>query len=215
MAPTDAPESSGGAGARPDPGPWLVLGLGNPGREYAANRHNAGAMVVDLLAERAGVKLKSHRARAEIAETRIEGVRAIVGRPRTYMNESGGPAAGLLSFFRIEPDHLVVLHDEIDLPFGRIQVRFDGGDAGHNGLRSLRRSLGTGDFYRVRLGVGRPPGRQEAAGHVLRDFSSRERDELSLLLERGADAVGTLLRDGLAAAQNAYHGDLDAGLGSS
>jgi PTH1 family peptidyl-tRNA hydrolase len=129
------------------------------------------------------------------------------------MNESGGPAAGLLSYFRLSAESLVVVHDEIDIPFGRIQVRFDGGDAGHNGLRSLRRSLGTGDFFRVRLGVGRPAGRQEAADHVLRDFSSRERAELPLLLERGADAVLTLLRDGLAAAQNAYHGDLDAELG--
>jgi peptidyl-tRNA hydrolase, PTH1 family len=193
--------------------PWLVLGLGNPGREYAGTRHNAGAMVIDLLADRTGAKLKSHRARAEIAETRIDGVRAIIARPRSYMNESGGPAAGLMSFFRIGPDRLVVVHDEIDLPFGRIQVRFDGGDAGHNGLRSLRRSLGTGDFFRVRLGVGRPAGRQEAADHVLREFSSRERAELPLLLERGADAVATLVRDGLAAAQNAYHGDLDVGLG--
>ena len=194
-------------------GPWLVLGLGNPGREYAESRHNAGAMVIDLLAQRAGVKLKSHRARADIAETRIEGVRAIVARPRSYMNESGGPAAGLMGFFRIGAEHLVAVHDEIDLAFGRIQVRFNGGDAGHNGVRSLRQSLGTGDFFRVRLGVGRPQGRQEAADHVLRDFSSRERADLPLLLERGADAVATLLRDGLAAAQNTYHGDLDAGLG--
>jgi PTH1 family peptidyl-tRNA hydrolase len=189
------------------PSPWLVLGLGNPGPEYAGNRHNAGAMVIDLLAQRAGVKLKSHRARADIAETRIEGVRAILARPRSYMNESGGPAAGLLSFFRIRAEHTVVVHDEIDLPFGRIQLRFDGGDAGHNGLRSLRRSLGTGDFFRVRLGVGRPTGRLDAADHVLRDFSSRERTELPLLLERGADAVATLLRDGLDAAQNIHHTD--------
>jgi PTH1 family peptidyl-tRNA hydrolase len=188
---------------------WLVLGLGNPGAEYANNRHNAGAMVVDVLAHRAGVKLKSHRARAEIAETRVDGVRAVLAKPRTYMNESGGPAAGLLSFFRIAPANTVVIHDEIDLPLGRMQVRFDGGDAGHNGLRSIRKSLGTGDFFRVRLGVGRPPGRKEAADHVLRDFGSRERIELELLLERGADAVGALLGDGLEAAQNRYHGELD------
>jgi PTH1 family peptidyl-tRNA hydrolase len=188
---------------------WLVLGLGNPGTDYANTRHNAGAMVIDLIAERARMKLKSHRARADIAEMRIGGVRAIVGRPRSYMNESGGPAAGLLSFFRIDPAHTVVLHDEIDLPFGRIQVRFDGGDAGHNGLRSLRRSLGTGDFYRVRLGVGRPTGRTEAADHVLRGFSATERKELPFLLDRGADAVEMLLVDGLEAAQNAFHGDPD------
>src|SRR4051794_9988927 len=164
-------------------------------------------MVIELLAERAGAKLKSHKARAEIAETRINGVRAIVGRPRAYMNESGGPAAGLLAFFRIAPANTVVVHDEIDLPFGRIQIRFDGGDAGHNGLRSLRRSLGTGDFYRVRIGVGRPTGRKEAAGHVLREFSNAERKELPFILERGADAVTTLLTNGLEASQNAFHGD--------
>ena len=199
-----------GPSSDPSSAVWLVLGLGNPGPEYVNNRHNAGGMVVDLLAQRAGAKLKSHRARAEIAETRVDGVRAVLAKPRTYMNESGGPAAGLLSFFRITAENTVVIHDEIDLPLGRIQVRFDGGDAGHNGLRSIRRSLGTGDFFRIRLGVGRPPGRREAASHVLRDFSGRERPELDLLLERAADAVGTLLRDGLEAAQNRYHGDLDA-----
>jgi PTH1 family peptidyl-tRNA hydrolase len=167
-------------------------------------------MVVDLLAQRAGAKLKSHRTRADIAETRVETVRAVLAKPRAYMNESGGPAAGLLSFFRIGPNNAVVVHDEIDLPLGRIQVRFDGGDAGHNGLRSIRRSLGTGDFFRIRLGVGRPSGRREAATHVLRDFSRRERPEVELLLERAADAVGTLLRDGLEVAQNRYHGELDA-----
>jgi PTH1 family peptidyl-tRNA hydrolase len=214
MASDEAPAGSGGSRqGQPGNMPWLVFGLGNPGTEYAGNRHNAGAMVIDLLAQRAGAKLKAHRARAEIAETRIDGVRAVIARPRSYMNESGGPAAGLLSFFRIGLERTVVVHDEIDLPFGRIQVRFDGGDAGHNGLRSIRRSLGTGDFFRVRLGVGRPSGRLEAAGHVLRDFSSRERTEVPLLLERGADAVATLLREGLVAAQNAYHGDPDAGLG--
>lgn len=199
MAADAAPAAAGG--------PWLVLGLGNPGPEYAGNRHNAGAMVIDLLAARAGAKLKSHRGRADIAETRVAGVRAIVARPRSYMNESGGPASALAAFFRVAAGQTVVVHDEIDLPFGRLQVRFDGGDAGHNGLRSIRRSLGTGDFYRIRLGVGRPPGRGEAAGHVLRDFSVAERKELPFLLERGADAVETLLTEGLEAAQNAFHGD--------
>jgi PTH1 family peptidyl-tRNA hydrolase len=123
------------------------------------------------------------------------------------MNESGGPASGLIAFFRVGLDRTIVVHDEIDLPFGRLQVRFDGGDAGHNGLRSLRRSLGSGDFYRLRLGVGRPSGRKEAAGHVLGDFNRRERAELPLVLERAADAVTVLLSDGLEAAQNAYHGD--------
>ncbi|MFL6238679.1 MAG: aminoacyl-tRNA hydrolase [Actinomycetes bacterium] len=196
----EAPSASSG-------GPWLVLGLGNPGADYARTRHNAGAMVVDLLAERVGVRLKAHRSRTEIAETRIDGVRVVLGRPRAYMNESGGPAAGLLSFFRIPPAQLLVVHDEIDLPFGRIQVRFDGGDAGHNGLRSIRRSIGTGDFFRIRLGVGRPAGRKAAADHVLREFSSTERKELPFLVDRGAEAVSLLLTGGLEVAQNAVHGD--------
>jgi PTH1 family peptidyl-tRNA hydrolase len=211
---SDSPPTTGapGPGPGPGPGPWLVLGLGNPGPDYAATRHNAGAMVVELLADRAGARLKSHKAHAEIAEIRISGVRAILAKPRSYMNESGGPAAGLLKFFRIPPANLVVLHDEIDLRFGRLQVRFDGGDAGHNGLRSIRKSTGTGDFFRVRLGVGRPTGRKEAAGHVLREFSGAERKELPFLLERGADAVEVLLRDGLEAAQNAFHGEPTDGL---
>ncbi len=197
-----------GAGSGPT-SPWLVLGLGNPGPTYAGNRHNAGAMVVDVLAGRVGARLKSHRSRADIAETHINGARVVLARPRSFMNESGGPVAGLRNFFRVPGELTVVIHDEIDLPFGRIRVRYDGGDGGHNGVRSLRRSLGSGDFFRIRIGVGRPPGRQDPADFVLRDFTATERAELPLVLERAADAVTALITEGLAATQNAFHTDAD------
>ena len=186
-----------------------MLGLGNPGPAYAGNRHNAGVMVIDLLAERLGVRLKAHRSRADIAETHIDGERVVLARPRSFMNESGGPLAGLRNFFRVPGERTVVIHDEIDLPFGRIRLRYDGGDGGHNGLRSLRRSLGSGDYYRVRIGVSRPTGRLDPADYVLRDFSARERVELPFVLARAADAVTALLLEGLESAQNAYHAEGD------
>lgn len=187
--------------------PWLVVGLGNPGPSYAKNRHNAGAMVVDVLADRMGARLKSHKSRADVAEGRLAGHRLVLARPRSFMNESGGPVAGLSAFFRIPADRLVVIHDELDIPFGNVRLKVGGGDGGHNGLRSLRRSLGTGDYVRVRLGVGRPPGRVDPADFVLRDFSPSERTELPLLLERAADAVECLLGEGLDGAQNRFHAD--------
>jgi PTH1 family peptidyl-tRNA hydrolase len=191
--------------------PWLVVGLGNPGPSYAGHRHNVGAMVADLLAERIGSRFKAHKGRhgtrADVAEGRLAGQRVVVARPRSYMNESGGPIAGLRAFFRIAPDHLVVIHDELDLPFGVIRLKAGGGDGGHNGLRSLRSSLGTGDYVRVRVGIGRPPGRMDPADFVLKDFTAPERRELPVILERAADAVESVLDDGLAAAQNRYHAD--------
>lgn len=186
---------------------WLVVGLGNPGTSYANNRHNAGAMVLDLLADRMGGRLKSHKGRADIAEGRLSGRRVILARPRSYMNESGGAVAGLRAFFRIPPERLLVVHDELDIPFGAVRLKVGGGDGGHNGLRSLRRSLGTGDYVRVRVGVGRPPGRVDPAEFVLRDFSPRERAELPVIIERAADAVEAVLDGGPEAAQNRYHAD--------
>lgn len=183
-----------------------MLGLGNPGPAYAGNRHNVGWMVVDLLADRVGGRFKAHKGRAEVLEGRLGGPggpRVVLAKPRSFMNESGGPAAALLAFYRIPVERLVAVHDELDLPYGTLRLKIGGGDNGHNGLRSLRRSLGTGDFYRVRFGVGRPPGRMDPADHVLRDFGSTERRELELHCDRAADAVEALLTVGLERAQQA------------
>jgi peptidyl-tRNA hydrolase, PTH1 family len=186
---------------------WIIAGLGNPGPEYAGNRHNAGHMVVDLLAEQLGVRFKAHRTRNEIADGRLAGVPVTLAKPRTYMNESGGPVAALASFYKVPPERVVVVHDELDIPFGAIRLKLGGGDNGHNGLRSVTRSLGTNAYNRVRVGIGRPPGRMDAATFVLRDFSAAERKELPLLIDRGAEAVETLLSKGMAATQNTFHAD--------
>src|SRR3954471_17841524 len=185
--------------------PWLVVGLGNPGPAYAGTRHNAGALVADILADRVGGRFKQHRARADVIETRFGDDRVVLAKPRSYMNESGGPVVGLREFFKLPVDRIIAVHDELDLGFGVLRLKLGGGDNGHNGLKSLRRSLGTGEFYRVRVGIGRPPGRQDPADWVLRDFSPAERKELDLIVERAADAVESLLSDGLTAAQNVYN----------
>ncbi|MGW5364565.1 aminoacyl-tRNA hydrolase [Actinopolymorpha pittospori] len=189
--------------------PWLVVGLGNPGPTYAAHRHNIGHQVVDLLAERMGGKLRPHpRGRAEVLEGRlggVPGVRAVLATPRSYMNESGGPVASLATFYKVEPGQIVVVHDELDIPFAALRLKLGGGDNGHNGLRSIRRSLGTGDFLRVRCGIGRPPGRQDPADFVLSPFGSTERKELPFFLDRAADAVESLVTAGLEQSQNSYH----------
>ncbi len=184
---------------------WLVLGLGNPGPSYSGNRHNVGAMVVDLLAERVGERFRAHKARADVIETRIGATPVILAKPRSYMNESGGPVNAVLDFYKIDPSRLVVVHDELDLPFGSLRVKLGGGDNGHNGLRSLRSALGTGEWYRVRFGIGRPPGRMDPAAFVLRDFSATERKDLPVLVDRTADAVEALIADGLERAQNTYN----------
>jgi PTH1 family peptidyl-tRNA hydrolase len=184
---------------------WLVVGLGNPGPSYAGNRHNAGFMVLDELAARAGGRFKSHRARADVLEGRLAGTRAVLAKPRSFMNESGGPVKGLRDFFKVPVERLVVVHDELDIPFGAVRLKQGGGDNGHNGLRSLTKSLGTREYPRVRFGVGRPPGRMDPAAFVLKDFSGAERKDLALEVDRAADAVEALLTDGLAAAQNVFH----------
>ena len=186
---------------------WIIAGLGNPGPEYAGNRHNAGHMVVDLLAERMGARFKAHRTRNEVADGRLAGFPVTLAKPRTFMNTSGGPVAALASFYKVPPERVVVVHDELDIPFGAIRLKLGGGDNGHNGLRSITKSLGTNAYNRVRIGIGRPPGRMDAATFVLRDFSAAERKELPLLIDRGADAVETLLSKGMAAAQNEFHAD--------
>jgi PTH1 family peptidyl-tRNA hydrolase len=154
-----------------------------------------------------GAKFKAHKARADVVEGRLAGSRVVLAKPRTYMNESGGPVVGLRDFFKVPLDRLVVVHDELDLPFGGLRLKLGGGDNGHNGLKSLRKSLGSGEFFRVRFGIGRPPGRMDPAAFVLRDFSAAERKELDFLVDRAADAVGSLTREGLDRAQNAYHAD--------
>ena len=188
-----------------EPGPWLVIGLGNPGPQYVANRHNAGYLVAEILADRVDGNFKAHKCRAEVIETRFGDDRVVLAKPRSYMNESGGPVTALRDFFKVPVERIVVVHDELDLPFGAIRIKLGGGDNGHNGLKSLRRSLGSGEFHRVRLGIGRPPGRQDPADWVLRDWSSTERKDIDLHLERAADAVETLIADGLASAQNTYN----------
>ena len=193
-------------------GTWLVVGLGNPGPTYAGNRHNVGAMVAGELARRGSVALSRHKARAVAATIRIgtlpggaPGPRAVVGVPLTYMNESGGPVKALMSFFSVDPDHLVVVHDELDIPAGEVRLKKGGGEGGHNGLRSLSSSLGTKDYLRVRVGIGRPPGRMDAADFVLRDFSPTERKELPFLLDAAADAAELVVTEGLQVAQQKFH----------
>ena len=184
------------------------MGLGNPGPGYAGNRHNVGAMVLDVLADRAGIRLsagKGPRARAVAGEGRLAGRRVVLARPLTYMNESGGPVRGLLDYHKLPVEDLVVLHDELDIPFSVVRLKRGGGEGGHNGLRSISRSTGTRDYLRVRVGIGRPPGRQDPADFVLKDFSSTERKELDLLIAEAADAAELLVAKGLEVAQNEVH----------
>ncbi len=186
---------------------WLVVGLGNPGPTYAGNRHNAGFLVADLLAERAGGRFKAHKGRADVVEGRLAGVRAVLAKPKTYMNLSGGPTASLRDFFKVRVERIVVGHDELDIPYGAVGLKRGGGDNGHNGLRSITSALGSKEYLRVRFGVGRPPGRQDPADFVLKDFSSVEKKDLGFHVDRAADAVEALLTGTLEQAQNTFHVD--------
>jgi len=186
---------------------WLVVGLGNPGPTYAGNRHNVGFMVLDLLAERVGGRFKAHKGRADVVEGRLAGAPTVLAKPKSYMNESGGPVASLRGFFKAPLEQVVVVHDELDIPYGTVRLKRGGGDNGHNGLRSLTSSLGSREYLRVRVGIGRPPGRQDPADFVLKDFSSTERRELAFHVDRAADAVQALLTGSLEAAQNTFHAD--------
>lgn len=176
--------------------PALVVGLGNPGVQYAGNRHNVGAMVVDELAARCGAVLRRHKARAMVADTRlgvrpggVPGRRVVLARPTTYMNDSGATTAALASFYSVPPASIVVVHDELELPLGDVRVKRGGGEGGHNGLRSISSALRNRDYLRVRVGIGRPPGRQLPADYVLRDFGPAERKELPLVLVDAADRI--------------------------
>ncbi len=188
--------------------PWLVMGLGNPGAEYAGNRHNVGFMVADLLAARMRAKFgRARRVSAEVAEGFLSpgGPKLVLVKPLTYMNLSGGPAASLSQFYKIPLDRIVAVHDELDIPYGQVRLKQGGGEGGHNGLRSMSKSLGGKEYLRVRFGIGRPPGRQDPADYVLSNFSPVERKELDFLVDRAADAVESLVDKGLEWTQNAFH----------
>ncbi|CRK61494.1 Peptidyl-tRNA hydrolase [Alloactinosynnema sp. L-07] len=185
--------------------PMIVVGLGNPGPQYDGNRHNIGFLVADELAARVGGKFKGHKAGADVLEGRLANTRVVLVKPRTYMNLSGGPVVGTARFFKAPQENLVVIHDELDLPFGAVRLKLGGGENGHNGLRSITKSLGSKEYHRVRFGIGRPPGRMDPADYVLRDFAPAERKELAFEIDRCADAVEALVSQGLEAAQNAFH----------
>jgi peptidyl-tRNA hydrolase, PTH1 family len=196
--------------AEPSPasgrGPQLVVGLGNPGPNYAKTRHNLGFVVADLLAERIGGRFKAHKkSGAEIVTGRLGNRSVVLAKPRTYMNESGRQVAPLAKFYSVPPADIVVIHDELDIDFGRIRLKLGGGVAGHNGLRSVASALGTSDFQRVRVGIGRPPGRKDPAAFVLENFTAGERPEVGVICEQAADATELLLELGLEPAQNTVH----------
>jgi PTH1 family peptidyl-tRNA hydrolase len=193
------PSRSAGAADR-----QLVVGLGNPGPRYAGTRHNAGFLVVELLAERMGRRFRS-RGRCDVLEGRLVDAPVVLAKPKSYMNESGGPIVAVSRFYKVPVDRLTIVHDDLDLPFGALRLKRGGGGGGHNGLRSATAALGTREYARVRFGIGRPPGRQDPADYVLRDFSATERKELGYLVDRAADAVEVLLSQGLEAAQNAFN----------
>jgi PTH1 family peptidyl-tRNA hydrolase len=189
--------------------PWLIVGLGNPGPDYAANRHNVGFMVADLLAERMGAKFKAHKARAQVVEGRMGAPgpanrRVVLAKPLSYMNLSGGPVTALRDFYKVPTANIVAIHDELDIDFGALRVKLGGGDNGHNGLKSMTKAMGP-DYHRVRFGIGRPPGRMQVADFVLKDFSSTERKELGYFVDRAADAVECLVTEGLERAQSSYN----------
>ena len=190
---------------------WLVVGLGNPGPAYAGNRHNVGYLVADELARRVGSGWRSHKAsRADVVEGRLGAPgpgapRVVLARPRCYMNETGGPVKALASFYKVPLDRIIAIHDELDIDFGTLRTKLGGGDNGHNGLKSMRSSLGSGEFYRVRAGIGRPPGRQSPADFVLSNYSAAERKELPLQIGEAADAVESLIADGLELTQQRFN----------
>ena len=180
---------------------WIVIGLGNPGQEYERTRHNIGAMVAAELANRSGKKLSSHKSRANLAEYKLStGDSVAVATLRCYMNESGGPTKSLIDFYKAKSDHLIVIHDELDIPFEAIRIKEGGGDNGHNGLKSITKVLGP-DYFRLRMGIGRPMGNQDPADFVLKPFNSTERKNLELFVSKGADAIEALISEGLERAQ--------------
>ncbi|MFC9893670.1 aminoacyl-tRNA hydrolase [Nocardia sp. NPDC127579] len=186
--------------------PALVVGLGNPGPEYERTRHNIGFLVADVLAERVGGRFAVHKkSGADLLQARLDGRQVLIAKPRSFMNLSGRPVAALAKFFSVPPTEVIVVHDELDLPFGAIKLKRGGGEGGHNGLRSVSSALTTKDYLRTRIGIGRPPGRQDPADYVLKQFATPERKEVPVIVEQAADAVELLLRVGLETAQNQLH----------
>lgn len=188
---------------------WLIVGLGNPGPNYAKTRHNIGQMVLDELAKEVGGSFKKHsKASAVVVEGRLGfgGPKAVLMKSLGYMNTSGGPVSAIAKFYGIDPDHIIVVHDELDIPFDTIKLKIGGGEGGHNGLRDITKALGTKDYYRVRTGIGRPPGRMDTADFVLKPFSSTEAKDLPFLISNAADATMMLVKEGLLATQQRYHG---------
>jgi len=191
---------------------WLVVGLGNPGRTYEGNRHNVGVMVLDVLASRMAGSFTQHKARAAVLDGRlgtlpggVPGPRVILARPATYMNTSGGPVAALMQFYDVDAENLLVVHDELDIPEHQLRLKRGGGEGGHNGLRSISSAIGTRDYARLRVGVGRPPGRQDPADYVLSDFPAAQREELGVTLQLAADAVADVVTQGLLSSQNTWN----------
>ena len=186
---------------------WLVVGLGNPGPDYAGNRHNVGHMVAAVLADRLSANFKNHKTNSAVAEGRSfpGGPKLVLAKPSTYMNVSGGPVAALLRFYSLEPERLIVVHDDLDLPFDTLKIKVGGGHGGHNGLRDIIAATGTREFVRIRIGIGRPPWRQDAADFVLHDFGKDERAILPNLLTDAADAIELIAAEGVTAAQQKFH----------
>ncbi len=190
---------------------WLVVGLGNPGPSYAGHRHNIGHLVVEELAKRMGSGFRAHKSgRADVVEGRLgapgtAAPRVVLAKARSYMNESGGPVKALATFYKVPAERVIAIHDELDIDFGTLRIKRGGGDNGHNGLKSMRSSLGTGEFFRVRAGIGRPPGRQDVADFVLSNYSSTERKELPFQVDSAADAVESLIAHGLEKTQQSFN----------
>lgn len=190
---------------------WLVVGLGNPGPRYETTRHNIGQMVVDELAARRREQFRAHKANARVVETwlRPGTAKLVLAKPNSFMNVSGGPVSSLAKFYGVDPDHVIVVHDELDIPFDTLKLKTGGGHGGHNGVRDVAKALGTADFPRVRVGIGRPPGRQDPADWVLDPFGQAERQTLPILIADAADAVELLVEHGLLAAQQRFHAPKD------
>lgn len=186
---------------------WLIMGLGNPGPRYERTRHNVGQLVVDEIARRRDERWKQHKAGARVAESRLGpgGPKLIIAKSNGFMNTSGAPASALAKFYSISADRVIVVHDELDIPFDALKLKVGGGHGGHNGIRDIAKALDTPDFARVRVGIGRPPGRQDPADWVLSDFSSSERKNLPILVADAADAAELIVSDGLTAAQQKAH----------